>query len=72
MAKVYKVKEDSKEPVIAEGRQQSGATKHIVIAEFRDINDFSKVYAVGSDVSHFNAKRIEKLIESGLVKRDDK
>jgi len=38
-----------------------------VIKEFRDVNDFSKVYRVGDEVE-FDEVRLKKLVELGLVK----
>lgn len=49
-------------------------THYIVDKEksFRDINDFNKVYHAGADVSHFDKKRIDNLIEIGLVVKTEK
>lgn len=42
--------------------------RHIVSAKFRDQSDFNKKWEIGQDVSHFDKKRLEKLIELNLVK----
>lgn len=41
--------------------------KHFVKQEFRDIANFNTVHSVGSDVSHFDEKRLAGLVEKGLV-----
>jgi hypothetical protein len=41
--------------------------KHIVTKPFRDKDDFSKEYAEGDDVSHFDANRLEHLKSIGHV-----
>ena len=43
--------------------------KHLVVAPFRDIDDFSKEHAIGDDVSGLHAKRLESLVENGLVEK---
>jgi hypothetical protein len=40
-----------------------------VVTDFRDINDFSQTHYAGSDVSYFDKKRLEKLIDLGYVKQ---
>jgi hypothetical protein len=40
---------------------------HIVKSEFRDKNDFAKLYKVGEDVSHFDEDRKADLVERGLI-----
>lgn len=46
-----------------------GKTKKVaVLMEFRDKNDFDKVYSVGDNVNHFDEERIEDLKAKGLVK----
>lgn len=40
---------------------------HIVTREFRDKKDFSKVYRIGSDVSHLSKERLDHLISIGYV-----
>lgn len=42
--------------------------KHIVSSEFRDHSDFNKKWEAGHDVSHFDKKRLKKLVELNLVK----
>jgi hypothetical protein len=42
---------------------------YIVDKEFRDRNDFTKVYSEGDDVSHFEESRLEHLIKHGIVKK---
>lgn len=39
----------------------------IVLSEFRDKNDFSKIYSVGQDVSHLDSKVLQSLVERNLV-----
>ena len=41
----------------------------IVTNSFRDISDFSKEHAIGSDVSHFNETRLKTLIDKGLIEQ---
>lgn len=43
---------------------------YTVVKEFRDINDFSKVYFEGSDVSHFSKERLEHLESIGHVTKE--
>jgi hypothetical protein len=52
---------------------KSGIVKpsYIVATEFRDINDFSKVFKVGDDVSHLHQERLEGLVTAGYVKKGD-
>lgn len=38
-----------------------------VVKEFRDIDDFSKVYAVGDDVTDFDEKRKANALTLGLI-----
>lgn len=45
--------------------------KAVVVKEFRDITDFSKLYEVGADVSHFDEDRLKKCASLGLVKLED-
>lgn len=47
----------------------SDDVKFIVIKPFRDINDFSKKWQPGDDVSDFEEKRLERLIQIGVVKK---
>ena len=48
---------------------ESKGQKHIVISEFRDASDFSVAYKVGSDVSHFDVERLERLVANGHVEK---
>lgn len=43
--------------------------KYVVVQEFRDIVDFSKVHAVGDNVSSFDKKRLAELVQQGLVEQ---
>jgi len=43
--------------------------KHIVIAPFRDINNFSLEHKVGKDVSSFDPIRLAELVQNGLVEK---
>jgi hypothetical protein len=66
--------EGVQDPVANVQDSQSAAAEekgkaHIVANEFRDIADFSKVYKVGDDVSHFAAERLKGLVEKGLVEQ---
>jgi len=51
------------------GKEKKAKKKgaYIVVAPFRDIDDFSKEHKPGHDVSHFDAKRLENLMEKKLV-----
>lgn len=40
---------------------------YLVASPFRDINNFSKFYEVGDDVSHFSEERLLRLVELGYV-----
>jgi hypothetical protein len=42
-----------------------------VIKEFRDAHDYSTVYKVGGDVSHFDTARIKRLVSLGYVSMGD-
>lgn len=44
------------------------AGRYIVAVAFRDINDFTRVHPVDADVSHFDAGRLEHLVNTGVVK----
>lgn len=46
------------------GEKTSGS---IVLAEFRDKNDFSKLYTVGQDISKLPESRLAELRAKGLV-----
>lgn len=39
-----------------------------VVTEFRDINDFSKLHRVGSDVSYFEPSRLHLLKKLGYIR----
>lgn len=41
---------------------------HVVASPFNDKDDFSKSYAKGEDVSHFDEGRLADLVERKLVK----
>lgn len=43
------------------------AKKHVLKIEIRDKDDFSKVHAIGTDVSHFEAGRLQFLKDNGYV-----
>ncbi|WP_316851164.1 hypothetical protein [Pedobacter agri] len=45
------------------------ALKHVVTGPFRDINDFSKEYNVGDDVSDLDPARLELLVANGHVEK---
>ena len=51
-----------------EKKEQSGTKKYLVVSEFRDKDDFNLTHEVGADVSHFDADRLAKLTDLGLVK----
>jgi hypothetical protein len=48
---------------------KKSAAKYIVKSPFRDINDWNKQYAVGSDASHFIGERLKGMLEAGLVEK---
>lgn len=52
----------------SEEEAQPSAT-HIAKVEFRDINDFNTIYIEGADVSHFDAARLENLVNTGIVEK---
>lgn len=41
----------------------------VVIQEFRDKDNFDKVFEKGDDVSHFDADRLKKLVENKVVEK---
>jgi len=43
---------------------------YFVTSPFRDKSDFSKLYNIGDDVSHFDAERLENLVKNGLCSND--
>lgn len=51
--------------------EQKAAKKpaYVVVAPFRDANNYSKQYSVGEDVSHLTGPRLEDLIGKGLVEQ---
>ncbi len=51
----------------AENAEKTGS--HFVVQEFRDQANFDQVHRVGSDVSSFDAARLETLVNSGLVEK---
>lgn len=59
----YNVKTDAGAQSNSNGKK--GSFK--VLTEFRDIDNFAKVHAVGSDVSHFKKERLEKLVALGYI-----
>lgn len=46
------------------------AVGYSVVSEFRDINNFSKIYKVGDDVSGFDDARIKSLLQKGLIEKN--
>lgn len=44
--------------------------KYVVVSQFADRNNFSKIYNVGDDISSFDAERIKSCIEKGLIKEE--
>lgn len=55
---------------VAEGEKDTNSGQsHIVVQQFRDESNFDKIHSEGSDVSHFDADRLEKLIGLGLVEK---
>lgn len=50
---------DNKAPEVSNDKK---AGAYIVAVEFRDINNFSKCYRKGQDVSHLPKERLEKLV----------
>lgn len=56
--------DEPKEPSPAKVKKAKG---HIVAVEFRDKNDFSKLYKVGEDVSHFDEGRKADLVSRKLI-----
>lgn len=62
---------EDKGPDAATAKNKKGkGSKYIVATPFRDINDFSKEYVAGEDVSHFDAERLERLVKNGHVTSD--
>ena len=50
---------------VKRGRSSNQSFK--VVTRFRDIHNANVVYEAGTDVSHFEEERLEKLVELGLV-----
>jgi hypothetical protein len=68
MAKASKVeKEELDENIQSEKPSEKKGDTYIVAQEFRDINNFSKAWKKGHDVSHFDEKRLQGLVDSGHV-----
>jgi hypothetical protein len=44
--------------------------RYIVTQQFRDIVDFDVQHNVGDDVSNFDQRRLDELVEGGLVKKE--
>lgn len=61
MAKAKKISETN-----ASG---SSDVAYTVVTEFRDIDNFHSVNHVGSDVSHFDKARLDRLVELGYVEK---
>jgi hypothetical protein len=51
----------------ASAKKKKGS--YIVVKEFRDARSFSKVHAVGSDVSSFDQERLDRLVSRGIVEK---
>lgn len=78
MAKAKKVKaaddeleNTQDESAAEESRSSKKATGGVykVVSEFRDTDNFNKVHHKGTDVSHFDAARLGKLVELGYVEK---
>lgn len=48
-------------------KQEKPIGGYVVVSPFRDINDFSKAYEEGEDVSHLSDDRLLDLLEKGLI-----
>ncbi len=59
-------KETKSEEVLT-GSAPVSKGKKVVLQEFRDVVDFSKVHKVGDDASGFTKERLAELVEAGLV-----
>lgn len=44
--------------------------KYVVVSQFADKDNFSKLYNVGDDVSKFDADRIKNCLSKGLIKEE--
>lgn len=54
-------------------KEKENKPTHVVIKEFRDLNDFSVVHEQGKDVSDLDPERLEVLVKNGIVeKQNDK
>ncbi len=52
-----------------EKEQEEIVPSFVVLQQFRDADDFNKIYSVGQDVSDtFDKERMDSLIAKGLVK----
>lgn len=49
--------------------KQEQVPKYVVVSSFRDKSNFDKEYAIGEDVSHFDAERIAHCEQLGLIKK---
>lgn len=63
MAKAVK---DNEEKVV---EAKASTTSYTVISQFNDKQNFSIVYQVGTDVSHFDEARIKDLLAKGLIEK---
>ena len=62
------VKTESPKPEEPKAEKPAKA-KFVVATEFRDINDFTRVYKVGMDVSYMGKDRLEHLVNTGIVEK---
>lgn len=61
--------EETKEEAVQAAETQAKTPVYTVKKQFRDKNDFNKLYQVGEDVTNLDAKRLETLINKGLVQK---
>lgn len=65
--KVVKTTDVVEQPTVQETIKGDKKPEYVVSVEFRDKNDFTKVYTVGQDVTGIDKERLFLLIELGYV-----
>jgi hypothetical protein len=53
--------------ITAEPEPEPEAKGHVVLTQFRDKNNWEKLYEVGEDVSHLDDERKADLVNRGLI-----
>lgn len=59
---------NSVDPSVSKEAAQEPQYKVVALKEFRDKDNWAKVYRVGADISHLSEERIKHLIKIGYAK----